>query len=319
MNEKTIAAIALSNHDYPDFQAKLAEASRWIEAAAAQGAQLVVLPEALNLFSGDGSTKRLPLSQVALTDWQRDTRMLFDVAVRCHVAITIPVLIWENDRLVNCFFLISEEGHVIGRYDKRCLTPSERSLDVAPGQTPLIEWQGLKIGGAICFDVYYEHTFADQAAAGADLFLVPSFTPGGDLLNHFALHYGKPIVLAYPAWSRIIERDGKTVAEGGYRWETLRFGHGSPVVIHTINFDAITLFADFNQQKIYDIQSRYGCRVRVRFDQPNCTFTLESRCADLCVKDVMKEFDLISRQDYFAQNDPKIFAASSSNMHRPKP
>jgi hypothetical protein len=44
--------------------------------------------------------------------------------------------------------------------------------------------------------------------------------------------------------------------------------------------------------------------VRIRFDQPNCTFLLESRSADLTVSEVMREFGLISRRDYLAQLNP---------------
>lgn len=301
MNEKTIAAIALSNRDYPSFQDKLNEAVRWVEQAAAQGATLVVLPEALNLYQGDGSQDRMPLADAALTDWQRETQVLFEVASRCKTALTIPVLVYENGRLANRFYLISDEGKVLGHYQKRNLTPGELEAGFERGSEPLIEWQGLKIGGAICFDVYYQSTFADQTRDEADLFLVPSFTPGGDLLNYYALVYGKPIVLAYPAWSRLIDRDGSELASGGQRWETLRFGFGSPVVLSSINFDAVTLFGDFNQQKMADVQRHYGSRVRIRFDQPNCMFYLESRCADLTIGDVMQKFDLISRQDYFAR------------------
>ena len=62
----------------------------------------------------------------------------------------------------------------------------------------------------------------------------------------------------------------------------------------TINFDAVTLFADFNQEKMRDVERHYGNAVRIRFNQPNCQFTLESRSPDLSVKEVMRQFGLIS-------------------------
>ena len=57
----------------------------------------------------------------------------------------------------------------------------------------------------------------------------------------------------------------------------------------TINFDAVTLFADHNQEKMRDVQRHYGSQVRIRFNQPNCIFTLESRSPDLSVQEVMKQ------------------------------
>jgi hypothetical protein len=53
-----------------------------------------------------------------------------------------------------------------------------------------------------------------------------------------------------------------------------------------------------------DVAKHYGSKVRIRFDQPNCTFLLESRSADLTVSEVMREFGLISRRDYLAQLNP---------------
>jgi hypothetical protein len=299
MNEKTIAAIALSNRDYPSLAAKLDEAVKWVEIAAVQGADLAVLPEDLNIYRGDGGDVSLP--DMALDNWQRDTARLLETAVRCRIAVTVPVLVREQGRMANRFYLVSKEGAILGHYQKRNVTPGERAAGVEPGHTAPIRWDGLSVGGAICFDTFYQNVFAQQAGAGVDLFLVPSLTPAGQVLDYYALVYGKPIVLAYPAWSRVIDRDGQELAHGGQRWETLRYGFGSPVVIAAVNFDAVTLFADFNQQRMVDVQRRYGRRVRIRFDQPNCLFYLESRCAELTVDEVMCEFGLISRQQYFAR------------------
>ncbi|HEY1741822.1 MAG TPA: hypothetical protein VGG18_01560, partial [Granulicella sp.] len=77
-------------------------------------------------------------------------------------------------------------------------------------------------------------------------------------------------------------------------------------------FDAVSLFADFNQEKIQDVQQHYGSQVRVRFDQSNCVFFLESRSADLSINDIMREFGLVSRREYFAQLDPQTAAAFST-------
>ena len=300
MNEKTLAAVALSNRDFPSFEAKLAEAVRWIELAANQGADLVVLPETINYFRGDGpdNGNRLTAEEAALDDWKSVTRPLFDVARSCAVALTIPVLTREGDHYVNSFFLVSKTGAVIGQYQKIRVTPGELKDGVKPGRFSLMEWEGLKVGGGICFDCYFPEVFHQQAEAGADLFLVPSLTPGGDHLNFYALNYSTPIVLAYPAWSRIIDVDGRELAAGGYRSETLRFGFGAPVIMATINFDRVVLHIDFNQSRMVDIQRTYGERVRVTLNQHNSIFILESRSPDLTVREIMERFDLVSKRVY---------------------
>ncbi len=312
MNEKTISVIALGNHDYPSFEAKLAEAVKWIEIAAAQEADLAVLPECLNIYCGDGAvnSKRPTYDQIALDDWERQTFVLREAAVRFRIAVTVPVMIREGKHLANCFFLVDRDGKTVGRYQKMFPTPAELDRGVQPGKPALIEWEGLKVGGAICFDSCFPATFEMQAALGAQLFLMPSYWPGGSQLNYRALHHSTPIALAYPAWSRIVDIDGHEVAEGGYRHETLRFGFGIPVYTATLNFDRVALFGNHNQEKIVEVQRALGRKVRIRFDQPNCLFFLESRAKDLTTKEIVRQFSLIPAEDYFADCAHQVAAAS---------
>jgi predicted amidohydrolase len=299
MHEKIIAAIALNNKDYPSFAAKLEEAVRWTTFAAKQGADLVVLPETLNLYAGDGDPEAMSMQKAALDDWQSQTRVLFDCARRNSVALTIPLVIRENGSLVNCFFVIARDGSILGRYEKKCPTPSELKEGVRRGQGGLIEWEGIRLGGAICFDCYFPEVFTQQADAGAQLFLIPSLTPGGSYLTHYAMSLGVPIALAYPAYSRIIDLDGRELAGGGYRHETLRFGFGSPVVLAQLNFERAVFYAHHNQEKIVAIQEAYGSAVSVSFNQENCLFVIASQSNDLKINDIIQRFDLIRQRDFF--------------------
>lgn len=304
MNEKTIAAIALRDNGYSDFAAIMAEAAQWVEFAGAQGANLAVLPETINLYQTIKSSA--PLIDLALDDWWQQTAPLRESAVKSGVSLVLPLLVRENGVLANRYYILSSDGSCLGHFQKRVPAPGEQAAGMQAGQNAPVIWEGLTLGGAICFDVYYPHrVFDPQMEHNPDLFVIPSLTPGGSLLDAYALTYGVPIVLAYPGWSRILDRDGRELAAGGHRWETLRFGFASPVIQATINFDSVTLFADLNQQKMRDVQRHYGRGVRIRFDQPNCLFTLESRSVDLSVSEVMHQFGLVSRRDYFAKHDPQ--------------
>jgi hypothetical protein len=315
MNEKTIAAIALRDGGFSSLEETLLEAARWVEVAAAQGANLAVLPETINLLAQkDAST---PLEEYALEDWQGQTAVLCETAARCGISLVLPLLVHDRGVLANRFYVLSNDGSFLGHYQKRVPAPGEQLSGVRAGDSDPIRWEGLRIGGAICFDIYYpQAVFVPQIESGADFFLIPSLTPGGILLDSCALAYGVPFVLAYSPWSRILDRDGAELAAGGYRSETLRSGFGSPVLQATINFDAVTLFADFNQEKMRDVQRCYGSKVRIRFNQSNCLFTLESRSEDLCVRNIMKEFGLVTRRDYFAQHDCGRTAAHPSTSQK---
>jgi hypothetical protein len=314
VNEKTIATIALRDEGFSNLRETLMEAARWLELAAAQGAQLAVLPETINLLHRKNASA--PLDEFALDDWQQATALLCDTAARLKISLVLPLLVRDNGVLANRFYVLSRDGDSLGYYQKRFPAPGELAAGVEAGDHRPIRWEGLTIGGGICIDVYYPHVVFDpQIESGADLFVIPSYTPAGSLLDAWAVIYGVPFVLAYSPWSRILDRDGTELAAGGYRSETLRYGFGSPVLLATINFDAVTLFADYNQEKLYEVERHYGPNVRVRFNQPNCLFTLESRSADLSVDEVMRQFGLVSRRDYFAQRDPCAQQRASSKKH----
>ena len=318
MDQRTIATIALSNRDFASLEKKLKEAVSWIALAAAQGADLAVLPEAINLYCGDGpgNTKQLAYEDVAMDDWQTAALPLIEAARKYRIAVTVPILTREQHPtnneswITNCFYLVDRDGITAGHYQKMYPTPEEMDWHVRPGPTrpDLIKWDGLQVGGAICFDTCFQEVF--DAQAHADLFLIPSLWPGGSQLDYFARRYHAPIVLSYPAWSRIIDLDGRELAAGGYRHETLRFGFGTPIYLATINFDRAVLYGNHNQEKIIDIQRAYGSQISVTFDQPNATFLLESRSRHVSVQEVIKRFDLIEHHIYFDQ------CRESCNTHR---
>ena len=312
MNEKTITTISL-REGFTDLHSILTEAAHWVKVAAAQGAGLAVLPETINLLHRTSADA--PLADFALEDWRTETMLLCEEAARHRISLVLPLLVRDGASLANRFYLLSSDGSELGFYQKQVPAVGERLAGVEPLPASPIPWEGIKVGGGICIDVYFPcRVFGRQIDAGADVFVVPSMTPAGAFLDACAIHYGVPFVLSYSPRSRILDRDGKELAAGGFRSETMRAGYGPPLQQATINFDAVSLFADFNQEKIQDVQQHYGSQVRVRFDQPNCVFFLESRSADLSINDIMREFGLVSRREYFARLAPQSAALSANRV-----
>ena len=288
MNEKNFATVALKE-EYSGLQAVLRDAAYWVKTAADQGADLVVLPETINLLHhAEGNA---PLEHYALENWRTETALLCEAAMKAGISLVLPLLVLEAGILANRFYVLARDGAELGFYQKRIPACGEQLAGVAPGITAPIPWEGLRIGGGICIDVYFpHHVFSPQGEEGADLFIIPSMTPGGSLLDSSALTFGVPFIFAYSPWSRILDRDARELAAGGYRSETLRAGFGAPLQQASINFNAVSLFPDFNQAKLRDVQRHYGKNVRLRFDQSNCVFLLESRSADLSIAEIMRQF-----------------------------
>jgi len=162
-----------------------------------------------------------------------------------------------------------------------------------------MDWDGVKIGGGICFDSCFPGNFHRLAQNQVDLLLFPSLWPGGIQLHTFAKLHSCRVALAYPAWSKIIDIDGLSVVEGGYRNETLRFGFGAPVYTATLNFDRVALYGSSNEEQIVALLSQYGKRITISYDQENCLWFLGSNDPELGEAGIIKEFGLIPANKYF--------------------
>jgi len=300
MELRTISVISLSNRDFPNFSAKLDEAEHWVCYASAQGADLAVLPELLNFYCGDGpdNPNALPFRETALRNWDAEIKFFAEVAVRYRLAIVVPLLIMEPQGLANVFFLISKMGEVLGRFQKLNPTPYEIENGVLRGSPRVIDWEGLPVAGAICFDTHFFSTFSSQVELGAKLFVIPSLWNGGQWLAGMATRFAVPMAISFPDWSRIIDLDGTTLAAGGYRQESLRHGAGAPVFTATMNFDREVFHLNGQANKAAKIQLMYGRDVLVRMLHEQAAFCIESRCETLSVRQVMVEHELISFRDY---------------------
>jgi len=305
MDFRTISTIALSNRDFPSFDAKLEEAARWIEYARLQGADLAVLPELLNFYRGDGPDhpNPLPFRETALTDWTPVLDFFAALARRLELAIVAPLLISEETGLANVFFLLSKSGDILGRFQKLHPAPGEIRDGVRPGRPMVIDWEGVPVSGAICFDTHYLSTFSAQEALGAKLFLIPSLWNGGPWLEGLAARFATPMVVSYPAWSRIIDLDGTTLAAGGYRQESLGFGAGAPVFTATLNFDREVFHLSDQADKVTLIQKTYGAAVRVRLLHEQAAFCVESVSDEVTVSEIIRAHGLVRYTDYLSRSE----------------
>lgn len=300
MNIKQFSAVGLKVGDFDTFADKETEAIKLLEHCAAIGSDFALFPEAVNIYCGDGpgNPRAMTINAIAFDSLKPVARLLA-AAKKLKIGLGLGLYLRENDLLHNCLLVYGKDGSECGRYRKCFPTIGELKEGVIPGGTDqkLIEWEGLKIAGAICFDTQFEELFANQKDRGADLILIPSMWPGGSPVDIYAYKYSLPTVLAYCAWSKIVGIDGKILAETGYRSEALRFGISLPIATAGINFDSNAFHLEYNGQFIPEIEKRYGTKIKLVLDNPNSIFYLSSMSSDLTVADIIKEYKLIVFQD----------------------
>jgi len=65
----------------------------------------------------------------------------------------------ENDKPMNCLYIISNEGKIIGRYDKSMLTGGDANYYSAGNHIEVVQLKGYKLGFLICYDSCYPEMY----------------------------------------------------------------------------------------------------------------------------------------------------------------
>jgi len=179
-----IAAAAYPLDAVSDWSAYEAKMRRWVEEAAAAGADLLVFPEygrmELAALEGVAIAGDLEGSLGAASRWSDKADALTEaLAVEFGVHILAPSgpVFDGGARPVNRAAFFGPEGR-LGHQDKQVMTRFERETwDVVPGDPlRLFETKLGRIGILICYDAEFPLLGRALAEAGAEIILAPSCT-----------------------------------------------------------------------------------------------------------------------------------------------
>ena len=179
-------AAAVQLNSTADFGANLATVDRLTRAAAAEGAQLIVLPEKWTAMGSEAQLRACaePLDGRAVS-WARDTAAELRVDL---VAGSFLERIPGEERFANTCVHVSASGGVRAVYRKLHMFDvdidgrSYRESDLElPGEEIVLSetsspqaGAGIELGLAICYDLRFPELFAVLAAGGARILTLPS-------------------------------------------------------------------------------------------------------------------------------------------------
>lgn len=155
----------------PDPRANGAAIRELVRAAQARGARLVHFPEgALGGYPFGAAEKR------RLAGWNIDWTVVDEELERIAelaAALRIWVVLGCNHRNPhpllphNSLYVISDEGALVGRYDKRIVSHTEYTSFYTPGAAPLVvEIDGFRFGCVLCIEINFPELFLDYRARG---------------------------------------------------------------------------------------------------------------------------------------------------------
>ncbi|KCZ62471.1 hypothetical protein L53_12480 [Hyphomonas sp. L-53-1-40] len=177
MSKKLRILVAQLNPVVGDIRGNLELARGALAEGKAQGADLVVLSE---LFILGYPAEDLVLKPAAVEDSMKAVNTLAaETADAPDIIIGAPWMV-DGKRHNSAVWLSG--GAIKGRYDKRELPnygvfDEKRIFDAGEGPPPVFEFHGVKIGVAICEDIWYPRVPSELHDAGADMLIVPNGSP----------------------------------------------------------------------------------------------------------------------------------------------
>ena len=160
----------------------LAQATRLIRQAAANGADYVQTPEVSNMMQ---LNRKALFEHLQSQDDDTSLKAYRALAaeLKIHIHVGSLALRFSDEKAVNRSFLIGPEGNVLASYDKIHMFDIElpdgesyrESANYQPGETAVISdlpWG--RVGLTICYDVRFPALYRALAESGAYFITVPS-------------------------------------------------------------------------------------------------------------------------------------------------
>ena len=242
-----------------DPRANGAEVRRMLRLAAEGGARLAHFPE--------GFLSGYAVEQVATwedVDWAVVRDELLGVADLAGELGTWVVLgsahpLTPPHRPHNSLYVISDEGRLVDRYDKRKCSHTEVTRFYTPGFEPVVlDVDGFRFGTAICIEVNFPDLVADYDRRGVDCLLLSAYPVDAIFATkaraHAAIH-NLWLSLSVPAQSTHLFRSGLIGPHGDVLAEA---GAGAGLVVATLDRSDPALHVALDLAKPWRATARAG-------------------------------------------------------------
>lgn len=179
MAAKTFTVAAIQMSMARDVETNVATAERLVRRAAADGGQIILIPE---LFEGHYFCKDQKASDHAraLPVDDHPTIRHFQ-AVASELGVVLPISVFEraNNALFNTVAMIDADGSMMGIYRKSHIPDGPGYTEkfyFSPGDTGFRVWDTAhgKVGVGICWDQWFPEAARSMALMGAEVLLYPT-------------------------------------------------------------------------------------------------------------------------------------------------
>jgi predicted amidohydrolase len=203
-----------------------------VEEAADRGADLVLLPEEPDIVAGEGPGEYALEEHPAYTAFSAAAAQ-GAIGLVSSLSARVP-----NGGYANTGFLLDRKGELMGVYRKKHPAPSEEAIVTAPVREgdpfPVFDFEGVKLGIAICMDIHSPEMFRIYGLKGVDLLCMATMYLDytGDMLEslekaraidsqmYFSLsrYVAKPFLAGRNmGYAKVVSPDGRIICSTAHR------------------------------------------------------------------------------------------------------
>jgi N-carbamoylputrescine amidase len=162
-----------------DIPANIAKAKQMVRAAAAQGANIVLLPElfATPYFCQDQTSDHFGLAE----PFEGNALIAEFAALAKELSVALPLSFFEraHNAHYNALAMIEPDGRVAGRYRKSHIPDGpgyQEKFYFNPGDTGFPVWPTPygQVGAAVCWDQWFPEAARIMALRGAEILFYPT-------------------------------------------------------------------------------------------------------------------------------------------------
>lgn len=186
-----IAVAQITGSDTPsaqDIRTNAKAIREQIHIASKAGARLIQFHEgALSSYPSKRYMSSTGPDELSESDWSKVAWDVLEEELASVCTLARKLKLWvvlgsvhrfsKKHRPYNSLYIISDEGNIDARYDKRLISNTEISYMYTPGQKPLVfSIDGWKFGCTICIEVNYPELFMEYERLDVDCVLFSTYS-----------------------------------------------------------------------------------------------------------------------------------------------
>ncbi|MBL7697790.1 MAG: carbon-nitrogen hydrolase family protein [Chitinophagaceae bacterium] len=266
---------------------------------------IICLPETVNI---SWVNEEILLHEIAEEEHSPGpiTRILGKIAKENNCYITCPIITKKDGAFYNSSILLNRRGESEGVFHKIHPTSTEiipgkyfKNAGVVPGpiNSNVFKTDFGNVGLQVCADADWADGWAALKANGAELVCFSSQGPYSNTIRNRAWSNHYYIVTATGEDAQIVDISGDVIAADNdmMRW-----------VCAPVNLEKTVVLAAGNADSLKSMQGKYGdsLRITVYFDENWAT--IESRDAEVKIKEVLDEFSMLTFEEEMRQTNELI-------------